>query len=86
MIKDLLRRYKEGVHPCMLLFLIQLYYDPTIIAYYNGDHISTQVDELHLIDMKHGWSSDSIIESFTELNQVEKDLLKTYFEWVHLQQ
>lgn len=86
MIKDLLRRYKEEVHPCMLLFLIGLYYDPTLQAFYDGDHIVTWNDK-HLPTSKTGswqslkaWTYDELVRSFSDLNQTEKDLLKTYYE------
>jgi hypothetical protein len=85
MIKDLLRRYKEGVHPCMLLFLIGLYYDSSLQAFYDGDHIVTWNDKpvptskTGRWDSLKAWSYKELIDSFIELNQAEKDLLKTYY-------
>ena len=88
MIKNLLKRYKEGVHPCMLLFLIHAYYEPDIKVYYDGDHISVWYGKYlppeghrpvggQWISIKN-WTYDELVESFIDLNEEEKELLRKY--------
>lgn len=89
MIKELLRRYKAGVHPCMLLTLIHIYYEPEIKVYYDGDHVNPWYGTyLHpsghpspvggqWINIRH-WSYDELCKSFVDLNDEEKELLRKY--------
>lgn len=83
MIRNLIKRYKEGVHPCMLIFLIQYYYDNEVEAMYDGDHILTDLDSFpvtgrHLPLYSYGYPT--LVNEFTELNDEEKQLLKQYIE------
>lgn len=83
MIKNLLRRYKLGIHPCMLLFLIQYYYDNETQAMYDGDHILTDLDPFpvngkHIDLYKYGY--ECLVDSFIDLNEEEKELLKQYID------
>lgn len=70
----------------MILFLIQFYYDDTIIAYYDGNHITTDPDReepiIKVWPPLHQWSYSDITESFIDLNDEEKQLLKKYYELV----
>ena len=82
MIKRLVERYKQGIHPCMLWFLIQYYYDNTIIALYDGNHIVC--DEITTITKRHlplvSYDYQPLVDEFVDLNDEERQLLKQYIE------
>lgn len=79
MIDKMVLRYKKGIHPCMLWFLIQYYIDNKINAWYNGDHIVTTIDErtLHYLPL-HTYGYQPLVDEFVDLSRSEKKLLKQY--------
>lgn len=83
MIRNLVRRYKEGIHPCMLLFLIQYYYDNETEGLYDGDHILTDLDRSP-VEGSHiqlwTWGYQPLVDEFVDLNEEEKQLLKQYID------
>ncbi len=83
MIRKLVKRYKQGIHPCLLMFLIQYYYDNEVEAMYDGNHILTDLDGFpansrYFPLWKYGY--EHLIESFDLLNDDEKELLKKYID------
>lgn len=80
MIKELLRRYKEGVHPCMLILLIRVYYDLNMDAYYDGNHIVS--DEFERLTLRHipiqNYPLNDLYTEFVDLSNDEKLLLGYY--------
>lgn len=83
MIKDLIKRYKQGIHPCMLWFLIQYYYDDVVEAMYDGNHIVTDGDRTepngrHISLYKYGYQP--LVDEFTDLSDFEKELLRKYIQ------
>jgi hypothetical protein len=83
MIRELVKRYKQGVHPCLLWFLIQYYYDNETEAVYDGNHILTDLDLFpvegsHFPLWKYGY--EHLTSSFYLLNDDEKRLLKEYID------
>ena len=70
----------------MLLFLIGLYYDPTLKAFFDGDHISTWNDKFipsprggQLLPLE-AWSYNELVTMFQDLSDDEKEILRTYYE------
>jgi len=83
MIQDLIKRYKAGIHPCMLWFLIQYYYDDKTEAMYDGNHIDTEYDTVapsgkHIALYKYGYQH--LIDGFIDLSDFERSLLKKYIQ------
>lgn len=81
MKKNLIKRYEQGIHPCMLKFLIQYDKFNDTEAWYNGDHIITFLDErtLHYLPLwTYGYQP--LIHEFKDLNRTERSLLKKYIE------
>ena len=83
MIRQLLKRYKQGIHPCMLWFLIQYYYDLESEAMYDGDHILTELD-LFPVEGKHvplyKYGLQPLLDEFVDLNDDEKFFLQKYID------
>ena len=83
MIKRLVERYKQGIHPCMLWFLIQYYYDKETEAMYDGNHIITDVDEFP-VEGRHRhlceYGYQTLVAEFVDLNDEERQLLKEYIK------
>lgn len=79
-------RIKEGIHPCMLKFLLKFSKDRTLEAVYDGDHIiiMTPEDAEYLIYYYPRWNTlryygyNHLISSFYLLNDNERKLLKEY--------
>ena len=84
MTKELLRRYKAGVHPCLLWFLIQFYYDQESEAMYDGDHILTEYDRFP-VEGRHiplwQYGLQPLLDEFVDLVGNEKHLLTVYVEY-----
>lgn len=81
MISEIVKRYKQGVHPCMLWFLMHYYYDNETEAIYDGDHILVDTYNLtkNYVPL-YTYGYQPLIDEFTELNTEEKDLLKQYID------
>jgi len=87
-MKSLKKRYKEGVHPCMLKFLIDYSNDNTLEAVYDGNHIITlsEEDAKYLTYYYPRWNRlwkygyEHLISSFIYLNDNEREILKKYID------
>lgn len=69
-------RLLNGIHPCMLEFLIAYKKDPSTKAWYDGDHISMNGEG---IELKH-WGFNHLKNSFEDLNDLELRILKSYVD------
>lgn len=87
-LKKLEARYKEGIHPCMLKFLMDYSKDNTLEAVYDGNHIITlnETDCHYLTYYYPRWNRlwkygyEHLISSFMYLNDDERRILKEYIE------
>jgi hypothetical protein len=79
MLKSLLERKEQNVHPCMMDFLINCIESEYVQNwYYDGDHIK-KIPESSKDIMIYKIGYDHLVSSFDELNDLERMILKAFF-------
>jgi len=88
MIKELIKRYKQEIHPCMLWLLIHVYYDLNTKAWYNGDHILVEGDEFENspVEESDGYSFEVAPKGYLNIQDYTFQELKDSFVYLSEQE